>query len=213
MDEFVKLHNAKKIDETINALRKNGFGARFFSTKQEVADFIVEVAQDCNTVGIAGTHTVRALGVLPMLESAGKTIYDHWKFTPGTPEELDCRKKQMTSDLFLSSANAITMTGEIVNKDGAGNRINAMTFGPGKTIIVVGKNKITVDLDDALQRIESTAGPIRAMSLKRKTPCAATGYCVDCDSPERICRITSIMHRQPMMSKITVIIIDKDLGY
>ncbi len=213
MDEFVTAHNKIKIDATVAAFKKHDFDARPFQSKEDVAQFIMAAAADCKTVGIAGTHTVRALGVLPMLEQAGKTLYDHWKFQPGTPEELDCRKKQMTCDLFLSSANAVTMTGEIVNRDGCGNRINAMTFGPGKVIIVVGRNKITTDLDAAFERIEFTAAPIRAISLNRKTPCASAGLCMDCDSPQRICRITSVIHRKPMMTNITVAIIDEELGY
>jgi len=115
--------------------------------------------------------------------------------------------------LFLSSVNALTMTGELVNRDGCGNRINAMTFGPGKVILVAGRNKVVSDLESAFGRIEETAAPIRAMSLKRMTPCVQTGYCMDCDSVERICRITSILHRCPMFTDITVVILDEDLGY
>ncbi len=88
-----------------------------------------------------------------------------------------------------------------------------MTFGPGKVVLVAGRNKIVPDLDAAFARIENTAAPIRAISLNRKTPCAKTGYCMDCDSPERICRVTSIIHRQPMFTKITVVIVGEDLGY
>lgn len=213
MDEFVQAHQKIIFDTTIESFKKHGFGAEFCSSRKEAADLIMQMAADCETVGIAGTHTVRALGIVPMLEEAGKTLYDHWQFTPGTPEELECRKKQMQSDLFLSSANAVTMTGEIVNRDGCGNRINAMTFGPKKIVVVAGKNKIVPDLEAAIVRIEETAGPIRAVSLKRKTPCVKVGHCMDCDSPERICRITSIIHRQPIFSNITVAIIDEDLGY
>jgi len=213
MDQFVEAHRKIIMDETIEALEKHGFGARFFSTKDEAAKFVMETAANCATVGIAGTHTVRALGLVPMLEQAGKTLYDHWKFKGGTPEELECRKRQMTADLFLASANAVTMTGEIVNKEGCGNRINSMTFGPGKVVLVVGRNKIVSDLDSAMARIEEVAAPIRAMSLNRKTPCVKAGHCMDCDSPERICRITSIIHRKPMMTDITVVIVDEDMGY
>jgi hypothetical protein len=213
MDEFVKEHNRMIFETTLKALRKNGFGVEFFSTREEAAKFILSEAEDCNSVGIAGTHTVRDLGVAPILEEAGKTMFDHWKFKVGTPEELQCRKDQMTADLFLTSANALTMTGEIVNREGCGNRTNSMTFGPGKVILVVGRNKIVPDLDSAIARIEEIAGPIRAMSLNRKTPCVKVGHCMDCDSPERICRITSIIHRQPMFTKITVVIVDEELGY
>jgi hypothetical protein len=213
MDEFVRAHRKILVDTTLESLKKHGFDAHFFSTRDEAAKFIMETAADCKTVGIAGTHTVRALGIVPMLENAGKSLFDHWQFKVGTPEELQCRKNQMLSDLFLTSANAITATGEIVNRDGCGNRTNAMTFGPGKVIIVVGRNKIVSDLDAAIGRIEETAAPIRALSLNRKTPCVATGHCMDCDSPERICRITSVIHRQPIFTKITVVILDEDLGY
>ncbi len=213
MDEFVKAHRKIRLDAALESLQKHGFGAHFFSTKQEAADYVVKAAQDCQSVGIAGTHTVRALGVVPRLEEAGKTMFDHWKMTLGTPEELECRKNQLRADMFLSSANAVTMTGEIVNRDGCGNRTNSMTFGPKKVVLVVGRNKVVADLDAAFARIEETAAPIRALSLSRKTPCTKTGYCMDCDSPERICRVTSIIHRKPVFTDITVVIVDEDLGY
>lgn len=213
MDEFVEAHRRIIMDATIKSLEKHGFEAAFFTDRNAVTDFIMEKASDCKTVGIAGTHTVRNLGIVPMLEEAGKTVYDHWQLTPGTPEELECRHNQMTADLFLTSANAVTTTGEIVNRDGAGNRVNALTFGPGKTVVVVGRNKIVPDLEAAIARLEDTAGPLRAMSLNRKTPCVKAGVCMDCDSPERICRITNIIHRQPMFSRISVAILDEELGY
>ena len=213
MDEFARNHLQIGIETTMSSLKKHGFGAEFFETKDEAAKFIVQQAEGCETVGIAGTLSARALGIVPMLEEAGKKLYDHWQLKPGTPEELACRKSQLTADLFIASTNALTMTGEIVNRDGCGNRTNSMTFGPGKVILVAGRNKIVPDLDSALARIEETAGPIRAMSLNRKTPCVKTGVCMDCDSPERICRITSIIHRRPMMTDITVVILNEDLGY
>jgi hypothetical protein len=213
MDQFVEAHKKIVIDTTLEALKKHGFEAKYCATRQEAADFIMAEAAGCKTVGIAGTHTARALEIVPKLEQAGKTLYDHWQLKPGTPEELECRRNQMRSDLFIASANALTMTGEIVNRDGCGNRINSMTFGPPQVILVVGKNKIVPDMDAALDRIENFAAPIRAMSLARKTPCVVTGQCMDCDSPERICRITSIIHRKPIFTKITVIILDEDLGY
>ncbi len=213
MDQFVQAHKKKTIDTTIKSLKKHGFNALFFPSREEAVGHILEMAADCSTVGVAGTHTVRALNILPRLEEAGKTVFDHWKLKPGTAEELECRKRQMTADLFLASSNTVTMTGEIVNRDGCGNRINSMTFGPKQVILVVGRNKIVPDLDSAFARLEEICGPIRAASLSRKTPCVATGYCMDCDSPERICNVTSIIHRQPMLTKITVILLDEELGY
>jgi hypothetical protein len=213
MDEFVDAHRRIVAETTIRNLEKHGFQAKWFPTKTAAAEFIMDAVKDCATIGVAGTHTVRALGIIEPLTEAGKRFVDHWRFQVGTPEELECRKEQTRVDAFLSSSNAITMTGEIVNRDGCGNRINAMTFGPGKVIIVVGRNKLVADLDAAIARIEEVAAPIRAMSLKRKTPCVSTGHCMDCDSPERICRITSIIHRKPIFTHITVVIVDEDMGY
>lgn len=212
MDEFVRAHHKIIIDTTLESLKNHGFDAHFFETGTEAADFIMNAAADCRTVGIAGTHSVRGLGIVPRLEEAGKQLYDHWQHL-GTQEEIPCRKKQVQADLFLTSSNALTMTGEIVNREGCGNRTNAMTFGPGKIIIVVGRNKIVPDLEAAIARIEEHAAPVRAMSLNRKTPCVKTGVCMDCDSPERICRITSIIHRKPMLTDIAVVIINEELGY
>lgn len=213
MDQFVAAHSKIIIENTLESLKKHGFEAEYFESREDAANFIVNLATDCRTVGIAGTHTVRALGIVPRFEKAGKTLFDHWQEKPGSPEDLQCRRNQMGADLFLASVNALTTTGEIVNRDGCGNRVNSMTFGPGKVVLVAGRNKIVPDLDAAFARLENTAGPIRAMSLNRKTPCTKTGYCMDCDSPERICRITSIIHRQPMCTKITVVIVNEDLGY
>lgn len=213
MDQFVDNHRKIRIETAVESLKKHGIEAEFFGSREEACKFIMKMAEDCDSVGIAGTHTVRALGLVQAFEQAGKTVYDHWKLKVGTPEELECRKNQMRADMFLASANAVTMTGEIVNRDGCGNRINAMTFGPKKVLLVVGVNKIVTDLDAAFTRIEEVAAPIRAMSLNRKTPCVKTGYCMDCDSPERICRVTSIIHRKPMFTDITVVILGEDLGY
>ena len=213
MDEFVKKHQNIIFQLTITSLEKNGFKAVLVDSREQAADLIMEIAKDCSSVGVAGTHTVRSLGIFEKLEKDGKEMSDHWKFQPGTSEEIDCRRRQGQVDLFLSSANAVTMNGEIVNRDGCGNRTNALTFGPKKVVIVVGKNKITPDLESAIARIEEVAAPRRAISLNRKTPCVKSGYCMDCDSPERVCRITSILHRRPMLTDLTVIIIPEDLGY
>lgn len=213
MDEFVRAHTSIVVATTVEALKKHGFGAEFFTTRDDAVRYIMDQAADCQTVGIAGTHTARALGIVPLLEKAGKKVYDHWQLTIGTPEELECRKMQSQADMFISSTNALTMTGEIVNREGAGNRTNAMSFGPRKTIVVAGTNKIVPNIDAAIARIDHIAGPIRAMSLQRKTPCTKTGHCMDCDSPQRICRITSIIHRQPIFSNISVAILDEALGY
>ncbi|MGB6064000.1 MAG: LUD domain-containing protein, partial [Desulfomonilaceae bacterium] len=110
MDKFVQDHRRIRVEATLESLKKHGFGAEFFTSREAACQFIMDEAKDCTTVGIGGTHTVRALGIVHLLEKAGKTLYDHWRFKLGTSEELECRRNEMGADLFLSSVNAVTMT-------------------------------------------------------------------------------------------------------
>jgi hypothetical protein len=113
----------------------------------------------------------------------------------------------------LTGTNAVTLDGILVNIDGNGNRVGAMIFGPKKVIIVVGRNKI-VDgsAEDAIARIKEWASPPNAMRLSKQTPCAVTGICSDCDSPQRICRITTILDRKPTLTDIHVLVVNEDMG-
>jgi len=103
--------------------------------------------------------------------------------------------------------------GELVNIDGTGQRVSAMIFGPKKVIVVAGVNKIAGDLDEGLWRASNVASSMNAKRLSRKTPCVSTGECSDCDSPERICNITTVIHRRPRSTDLTVILVGMELGY
>ncbi len=123
-------------------------------------------------------------------------IYAHWK--PGlSPEDvLKIRRAHLTCDVFLTSANAVTMEGMLVSTDGAGNRVGAMMFGPGKVIVVAGVNKIVNDLHSAFRRIKEVATPQVVKDMGLEIPCAVTGFCSDCKSPIRACRATVILERK-----------------
>ncbi|OGP63335.1 MAG: lactate utilization protein C, partial [Deltaproteobacteria bacterium RBG_13_53_10] len=164
-------------------------------------------------VGVGGSVTIREVGILDQLRAKGHLVYDHW--APGFSREdsLRIRKSQMTCDLFLSSSNAVTMSGELVNIDGAGNRVNSITFGPGKVILVSGYNKLVEDVQEAIKRIKNVVGPMNARRLKIDLPCAKTGRCVDCNSPDRFCRAVVILERKPLLTDILVILVGEELGY
>lgn len=198
--------------QTIENLKKHGFTGHFLSSAEEARDFIEEVVKNYNTFGFGGSATARAMDLPSALKQQGKTVYDHWE--PQAEEsDLTLRLKQGRCDCFICSANAISATGEIVNVDGVGNRTNAMTFGCPNVIIIAGMNKVTMDLESALRRVREVAGPMRARSLNMNTPCAETGICTDCNSPQRICRITTILHRKPMMTDVTVVLVNQSLGF
>jgi hypothetical protein len=119
----------------------------------------------------------------------------------------------MTSDLFLSSVNAVTMNGELVNIDGMGNRVNATNFGPKQVILVAGYNKIVADVESAIKRIKNVTAPMNAARLNLDVPCAKLGKCVDCNSPNRMCRIVVIHEWKPTWTDILVILVREELGY
>ncbi|HDZ91105.1 MAG: lactate utilization protein [Deltaproteobacteria bacterium] len=200
-------------ERCVTNLKKHGFDAHLVSTPEEARDLVLGMVSSYETFGFGGSDTTRSLGIIEELKALGKTVYDHWQTGLSKGEDLELRLSQGRCDCFLSSANAVSATGEIVNVDGVGNRTNAMTFGPKKVLIIAGMNKVTPDLDSALARVRDVAGPMRARSLNMETPCAETGVCTDCNSPQRICRVTVILHRKPMMTDLSVILINRHLGF
>jgi len=194
-------------------LKKNGFDALFVENAESARANIMERFSSYETYGVGGSDTIRKIGILDDLRKMGKPVYDHWADGLSGEKELEIRLLQGRCDCFFCSANAVALTGEIVNVDGIGNRNNAMTFGPKKVVIVAGMNKMAADLPAALKRVHDIAAPMRARSLGMKTPCAETGVCTDCHVPQRICRITTILHRRPALTDISVILINESLGF
>ena len=203
----------KTAERCVDNLKRNGFDALCVDTADEAFAAIMDMVSGYETFGFAGSATVRALGIVDALQKKGKTIYDHWQKGLTREEYRQIRLQQGRCECFFCSANAISATGEIINVDGAGNRVTAMTFGPEKVVIVAGTNKVRLTLDSAMQRIREVAAPMRAKSLGKETPCAETGVCSDCNSPQRICRATTILHRKPSLVDMSVVLINQSLGF
>jgi len=199
-------------EECVANLKKHGFDAHHAENAAKALDCILPQTELCGSVGFGGSATIRALGLPELMLKKKKTVYDHWN-PPEGMSDMDVRLAQGRADLYFCSANAVSMTGEIVNVDGVGNRNSAMCFGCPRVIIVAGMNKVVPDLHAALRRVKTVAAPMRARSLNMETPCAKTGVCADCNSPQRICRITTILHRRPMQTAVSVVLIHEDLGY
>ena len=212
-DRYHRWLERKRTERCLKNLKRNGFDAHLSPTPQAACSQILAMISDYETFGIGGSETVRRIGVVEELRIMGKTLYDHWAAELSADEIQDMRLAQGRSDCFLCSANAVSEEGEIVNVDGIGNRVAAMTFGPRKVVIVAGANKIATDLPAALRRVREVAAPMRAKSLGMETPCAASGRCADCSAPQRICRITTMLHRPPMLTDISVFLVAQSLGY
>jgi DNA-binding CsgD family transcriptional regulator len=213
MDTIKEWWVEEKAKKTIEKLEAHDFKALYVKNRQEAVKEIWKHVTPNQRIGAGGSVTIRELGILEQLEAKGHTLYNHWR--PGLSKEnvLEIRKSQMTSDLFLSSVNAVTMNGELVNIDGVGNRVNSINFGPGKVILVAGYNKIVEDVQEAIKRIKNVAAPINAKRLNIDVPCAKVGKCVDCNSPNRICRVVVIHERKPSLTDILIILVGEELGF
>lgn len=187
---------------------KHGFHTAFFRTGREAAEYLKKEVNG-KTVALGGSVTAREMRLTDSLSGVCTLIW-HW-LEPG-PATL---KKAREAEVYISSANAVSGTGEIVNIDGVGNRVSMTLFGPEKVYFLVGKNKLTPDLPSALLRAKNVAAPKNALRLKKKTPCAVHGgdRCYDCSSPERICRATVILERPVSGMAVEVLFIDEELGY
>jgi len=213
-DELMTWHNEQRCEKAVEALGQNGFTAVYCRTSAEARDYILSHGVDAASVGFGGSRTIVDLGVEPVLAGQGKEILNHG--VPGLEpaQKMEIMRRQLTCDLFLTSSNAVTLSGWLVNIDGNGNRVAALTFGPKKTIVVAGRNKLVDgDLTAAIHRVKNVAAPPNAKRLNCNTPCAKTGFCANCNSPERICRITHVMDRKPRSADLHVLIVNEDLGF
>lgn len=210
--EMYRWHYGVLARACAEALSRNRFRARVFHSAEEVQDALVEECEKVQTIGFGGSLTVASLKARKLMKGKGKEMLNHG--LPGlTPEERQAiRLGQLTCDLFLTSTNAVTLDGKLVNIDGTGNRVNAMAFGPKKVIVVAGGNKIVKDAESGVRRIKDFVAPMNAKRLGYRTPCAETGICSDCDSPQRICNVVTVMEKKPSASNIEVYLVAESLG-
>jgi L-lactate utilization protein LutB len=213
MDAIKEVWFKERMNGTVEKLKTHGFKAMYVEKRDDAVKEILKHVVSGTTVGTGGSVTIRELGIIDQLEARGNTVYDHWKSGLSAEKILEIRKSQMRSDLFLGSVNALTVTGELVNIDASGNRTNSSTFGPGKVILVAGYNKVVDTIDDAIKRVKNIAAPMNARRLRVDVPCAKLGRCVDCDSPNRMCRVVVIHERKPSLTDILVILVGEELGY
>ena len=170
------------LNDTARILRSSGYTATVFETGRDACEYL-NAEIDGQTVGIGGSSTIHKIGIYEKLLTHN-TVFWHWK------QDADlARREAMTTDVYLTSVNAIARTGEMISIDGVGNRLSSMLFGHKKIYFVIGRNKLTDTCEQAVWRARNIAAPRRARELNRKTPCAIRcDMCYDCKSTDRICR-------------------------
>ena len=192
-----------------NLENKNYKVNTFENSKEAVAYLQKEIVN--TTVGIGGSVTVDEIGLFDAIKDNNKVFW-HWK-DKSTLSWQETLCEAANAEIYITSANGVAETGEIINIDGTGNRVAATMFGHKKVYIIIGKNKIAKNYDEALFRARNIAAPLNAKRLNKETPCVKLGKCIDCNSPQRICRGLFVLWQKPTSYDCEVILINENLGY
>ena len=207
-----KQRNEHLAQTIIKNLKRRHIEGCYCATAEEAVKKVSELIADGSSVTWGGTMTVRDLGIPQYLKDRG-TLEVLDRDLAETPEDKqDIYLKAFSADVYLSSANAISEDGVIVNIDGNGNRVAAITWGPKKVIFVIGLNKVAQNVEAALARARSTASPINAARFDIKTPCHTDGVCHNCNSPECICNYVHFLRNSPQ-GRHVVVLVGETLGY
>ena len=204
--------NDKLAAKLIKNLERRHYNAYFCKTKEEAINIITDMIPKGATVAWGGSMTIRDLGLTAKLKAGDYEIYDRDDVNT-LEDKIRMYRKAFECDYYLSSVNAISEDGVIVNIDGNGNRVAAITWGPEHVILVVGLNKVCQDVDAAIKRARSEAAPINMARFDLNTPCQKDGTCHDCLSPDSICNYISIQRMSHPAKRHTVVLVDESLGY
>ena len=204
--------NERLAQTIIKNLKRRHIEGFYCATAEEAVEKVSELIEDGNSVTWGGTMTVRDLGIPDFLRKRG-TLEVLDRDLVETPEEKQAMYlRAFSTDVYLTSANAISEDGVIVNIDGNGNRVAAITWGPKKVFFVIGLNKVAQNVEAALARARSTASPINATRFDIKTPCQTDGVCHNCNSPESICNYVHFLRNSPR-GRHAVVLVGESLGY
>ena len=209
MNENIYKRNELLAEKVIKGLGSRNMTGYYAANKEEALKKALELIPEKSTIGMGGCMSAREIGLVDALQKGNYNFIDRDK-------EADRRTamlKTYDADFFLSSANAITEDGIIVNIDGNSNRVSAIAQGPKQVLFIVGMNKVCDDVDGAMKRARNVAAPINAQRFDLDTPCAKTGSCMDCKSPDTICCQFLITRYSKHKDRIQVILVNDDLGF
>ncbi len=212
MDQHVRAARRATLERVAKALKDNRMEARVVEPPEELVEALRGLLPQGASVATGGSMTLAETGVKALLEGGGYDYYYRGRVgADGQP--LDVYRAAFSCDWYLSSANAITEDGFLYNVDGNANRVAALCYGPKRVAVVAGFNKVVRDLPAAAERVRAIAAPANCIRLEKKTPCAVTGRCMDCKSPDHICCDTVIQGFQRDPDRIKVFLLVDDFGY
>lgn len=212
MNINVKKSNEVKIRKLIKNLEKRQIEGFYCETKEEAAELVLKLLEGSKSVSWGGSATLDEIGIKERLAEIDIEAFDPYAFgTEGATKER--RLEGMLKDAYLMSTNAITIDGVMLNIDGSGNRLAALSFVTDKVIIVAGRNKIVKDEAEAYSRVKNVASPANAIRLNFNTPCAKTGMCGECIGPDSMCAHVLYTRGSRVKGRIKVILVNEELGF
>lgn len=209
MDHCRKERNKRLAARVIEGLTSRNMTGYFAETKEEALSIALGLIPEGSTIAKGGSASVEEIGLQDAI------MGDAYRYCNRETAE-DKRAAELSayaSDIFIAGANAITEDGVLVNIDGNANRVSAIAYGPKKVILIAGMNKVTPDVDSAMKRARNEAAPINVQRFGLDTPCAKTGSCMDCKSPDTICCQFLITRYSRHKDRIHVILVNEDLGF
>ena len=207
-----ELRNSRLAERMIKNLARRNMQAFYCPTAEEAVSKVLELIPAGSSVTWGGSMSIRDIGIPDALRAKGCYDVLDRDLVEGDEAKVQMYVRAFTTDVYLSSANAISEDGVIVNIDGNGNRVAAITWGPKKVIFVIGLNKVAQTVEAALARARSTASPTNAARFDIQTPCQVDGVCHNCNSPECICNYVHFLRNSPR-GKHQVVLVGEDFGY
>ncbi len=209
MDKFITERNEKLAQKVIKGLESRKMAGHYAASKEEALKIALELIPEGSSVTMGGGMSVIEIGLVDALKEGNYNFIDRAEYE----DPREAYLQAYDADVFLSSTNAITEDGILVNIDGTSNRISALAYGPKKVVMIVGMNKVCDDVDGAMKRARNVAAPINAQRFDITTPCKQTGSCADCKSPDSICCQFLITRLSRIKDRIHVILVDDTLGF
>ena len=209
MNEIVTKRNYLLAQKIIKGLESRNMSGYYASTKEKALEVALSLIPEGSSIGMGGAMSAHEIGLVDAVKNGNYSFIDRDKAADKRAAMLET----YDADVFLSSVNAMTDDGVLVNIDGNSNRVSAICQGPKKVVFIVGMNKVCADLDSAMKRARNVAAPINAQRFGLSTPCAKTGKCMDCKSPDTICCQFLITRFSRHAGRIHVILVNDNLGF
>ena len=213
MNNIKKDIRKTEILNLMDALSKKDYIPIYADSIKDARDIVLNLIPIHSSIALGGSITINELDVIDTFREGGYHLFDRYN-QPDWPSTLECMREGLLADYFLTSTNAISKNGELIQTDSGGNRAASLLWGPENVIVVCGINKLVDTWQDGLSRIREFAGPLNSKRINHKTPCNISGTCEDCQTKQRICNFTSIIKSGKRVGNpITVIIINEEVGY